>query len=252
MRHRDFTNSKVGCDGDWCPTDKRGDVLQYFTLLVGVTGNAHSAWLEVCKFDTENSEYPALPCYSVFDDTALKLGPPATGAYKGILADGKTRQRYYTWSKDSAEEIASGFLIKGETIEELARAIAADKENGSRMKPEVLKATIESYNQFCAQKKDADFNRDPATMIPVRKGPFYALKMYPGGPNTQGGPKKNAAGQVLNAFNEPIPHLFCVGELGSVYGFLYPAGGGNLCEMIIFGRIAAETAVTGKSPVALG
>lgn len=206
---------------------------------------AHSVWLEVCKFDTERSEYPALPCYSIFDETALRHGPPATGAYKGLLADGKTRPRFYTWSKDYTEEIESGFLMKGETIEELAGVIAADKENGRRMKPEVLKSTIETYNKYCAQKKDADFDRNPSTLISIQEGPFYAMKMYPGGPNTQGGPKKNASGQVLDAFNEPIPHLYCVGELGSIYGFLYPTGGGNLCEMLVFGRIAAESAVAG-------
>ena len=115
------------------------------------------------------------------------------------------------------------------------------------MKPDVLKATIERYNKYCANKRDDDFGRDPVTLIPVQRGPFYALKMYPGGPNTQGGPKKNAMAQVVDPFNKPIPHLYCVGELGSIYGFLYPTGGGNLCEMIIFGRIAGESIVNEKT-----
>lgn len=83
-------------------------------------------------------------------------------------------------------------------------------------------------------------------MIPVKKGPFYALKMYPGGPNTQGGPRKNAKSQVVDPSGNPIPHLYAVGELGSVYGFLYPTGGGNLSEMIAFGRVAGENVATEK------
>lgn len=67
--------------------------------------------------------------------------------------------------------------------------------------------------------------------------------MYPGGPNTQGGPKKNARAQVVDSNDRPIPRLYAVGELGSIYGFLYPTTGGNLCEMIVFGRIAGQNAV---------
>jgi 3-oxosteroid 1-dehydrogenase len=199
--------------------------------------------LEICVFDNELCEYPAIPCYSIFDDTALKLGEPASTASKGFLADGKTQQRFYNWSRGYADEIKSGFLMKGETIEELVQVIAADKENGGRMKPEVLRATIEKYNRFCAAKKDADFDRDPATLIPVQKGPFYAMKMYPGGAMTTGGPKKNSRSQVLDPFNNPIPHLYCVGELGSIYGLLYPSPGGNLCELLVFGRVAGENIV---------
>jgi 3-oxosteroid 1-dehydrogenase len=197
---------------------------------------------EICKFDPELCERPAIPCYSIFDDTALKLGEPASAISKGLLSDGR-QQRFYDWSKDYADEIKSGFLMKGETIEELAQMIVADKENEGRMTPEVLRATIERYNDFCMAKQDAEFDRDPATLIPVAKGPFYAMKLYPGGAVTQGGPKKNAKSQVLDAFNHPIPHLYCVGELGSIYGFLYPASGGNLCELLVFGRVAGENIV---------
>jgi succinate dehydrogenase/fumarate reductase flavoprotein subunit len=207
---------------------------------------AHSFWLEVCFFDTERTEYPRIPCYSIFDDDALKLGPPATGTSKGFLPDGKTLQSYYTWSKDSIEEIKKGWLLKGETVEDLAKRIAEDEQNNRRMTPSVLQNTIEEYNRFCETRKDQRFDREPATLLPIKRGPFYALRMYPGGPNTQGGPKKNAKSQVVDSNGKPILHLYAVGELGSVYGFLYPTGGGNLAEMIAFGRIAGENAVAEK------
>lgn len=207
---------------------------------------SHSFWLEVCQFDTERSEYPRVPCYSVFDDVALKKGAPASPRNKGMLPDGSV-QTFYTWSKDSVEEINKGWVIKGDTIEELARAIAADPENGGHMTPEVLKGTIEAYNKSCEEGEDKAWERDPKTLIPVAEGPFYALKMYPGGPNTQGGPRKNAKAQVVDPFGQPIPHLYCVGELGSVYGFLYPTGGGNVCEFVAFGRVCGENVVNEKA-----
>ena len=36
---------------------------------------------------------------------------------------------------------------------------------------------------------------------------------------------------------------YSAGELGSIYGMLYPVGGGNIAECIAFGRIAGENVV---------
>ena len=47
---------------------------------------------------------------------------------------------------------------------------------------------------------------------------------------------------MLNPEGEPIPRLYASGELGSIFGQLYPGGGGNIAECIAFGRIAAENA----------
>ena len=80
-------------------------------------------------------------------------------------------------------------------------------------------------------------------MLPLDSPPFYAIKLFPGGPNTQGGPRHNSKAQVVNPFGEPIPGLYAAGECGSIFSMLYPVGGGNLSECIAFGRIAAENAV---------
>jgi succinate dehydrogenase/fumarate reductase flavoprotein subunit len=47
---------------------------------------------------------------------------------------------------------------------------------------------------------------------------------------------------VLRADGTTIQGLYSAGELGSIYGMLYPAGGGNIAECIAFGRIAGEQA----------
>lgn len=206
---------------------------------------SNSLPLEACVFDNEKAEYPAIPCWSIFDDTALKLGDPATIPAKGLL-NGKV-QYWYKWSKDYVEEIKSGYLLKAGTIEELAKMIAADKENGGRMKPEVLRATVERYNKFCAAKQDDDFERAPSTLIAVLKPPYYAMKLYPGGAMTTGGPKKNLKAQVLDPFDNPIPHLYCAGEMGVAYGVVYPIPGINVGELLIFGRVAGENVVNEKA-----
>ena len=59
--------------------------------------------------------------------------------------------------------------------------------------------------------------------------------------NTQGGPRRNAKGQILQPNGSPIPRLYSAGELGSIYSFLYQ-GGGNIGECMAFGRISGRNA----------
>src|SRR5260370_37079407 len=62
----------------------------------------------------------------------------------------------------------------------------------------------------------------------------------------RGGPRRKAAGRVRRVTGEPVPGLYAGGELGSVYGMLYPSGGGNIAECLAFGRIAGRNVVSGR------
>ena len=119
-------------------------------------------------------------------------------------------------------------------MQELAGRIGVDSAT--------LVDTIKKYNQACREGRDADYGRSPATLAPLETPPYYAMPLWPGGPNTQGGPRRNGRAQVLRADGTAIPGLYSAGELGSIYGMLYPAGGGNIAECIAFGRIAGEQA----------
>jgi predicted oxidoreductase len=71
-------------------------------------------------------------------------------------------------------------------------------------------------------------------MTPLNGPTYYAVRLWPGGPNTQGGPRRNPDGQVMRVTGEPVPGLYTAGELGSVYGMLYPSGGGNIAECLLY------------------
>ena len=77
------------------------------------------------------------------------------------------------------------------------------------------------------------------------------MPLYPGGPNTCGGPRRDEHARILTPFGQPIPGLYGTGELGEAVGLLYPANGGNLSESVCFGRIAAEHAIS-RARLALG
>jgi predicted oxidoreductase len=105
--------------------------------------------------------------------------------------------------------------------------------------PKVLQATIDKYNGFCKNKVDADFGRPEKSLLALENGPFYAMQTYPATYNTQGGPRRNAKCQILNAFGNPIPRLYSGGEMGSFWGWMYN-GGGNNAEALCTGQIAGR------------
>lgn len=101
---------------------------------------------------------------------------------------------------------------------------------------------MRKYNRAAVEGGD-EFGRPQAEMVPLREPPFYGIPVWPALFNTQGGPRRGAAGEVIGTGGTPIPGLFSAGELGSIWGSLYP-GAGNVTEAVVFGRIAGRSAAT--------
>jgi succinate dehydrogenase/fumarate reductase flavoprotein subunit len=185
--------------------------------------------------------YPKVPCYWIFDEKRRVLGPLAS-VHGACNPPGKiTGDIHYIWSSDNQKEIDRGWIMTANNIEELANKIAMDLDNGGLMSSNLLKATVKRYNEHCRKGEDLDFHKPKEWLQPLEDPPYYAIKLWPGGPNTQGGPERNKRGQVLRVDNTPVPRLYSAGELGSVWGFLYQAGG-NIAECIASGRIAGVNA----------
>lgn len=192
----------------------------------------------VIQYDPTKLEYPRIPSWLIFDEKARKKGPIITTTY-GAHAVG-----IYKWSQDNLAEVQKGWILKADTIEELAAKIAAQPDCMGKMDAKSLKATIDKFNQSCKEGKDAEFGRK-TNLVGVDTPPFYAGAMYPGGPNTEGGPVRDAKGRVISVFGKPVPRLYAGGELGSVFAMAYQCGG-NIGECIVFGRVAGESAAAEK------
>lgn len=189
--------------------------------------------LELTYYNHEEAEYKNIPFYLVFDEAFRVKGPlvqKTPMGWNGVF-------KLYVWSDDNVAEIEKGWIIKADTIKELAIKMKID--------PAGLEETINKYNTYCRMGKDPEFNRPPEKMLPISTPPFYGVELALTLTNTQGGPKHNNKAQVLDTENNPIPRLYVAGELGSFWGFIYP-GGGNIAEAIAFGRIAGENAAAEK------
>lgn len=140
----------------------------------------------------------------------------------------------YEWSQDNSKEVAKGWIIKADSIRELAEKMGRDADE--------VEATINRYNEAARTGNDPEYNRPAASMRPIENGPFYAVEIVPAIVVTVGGGVRNSKSQVLDTNGNPIPRLYEAGELGSTHGNLYQ-NGSFLTECMVFGKIAGRNAV---------
>ncbi len=199
---------------------------------------AHALYYEFGLFDSWKLEYPRIPCFWIFDQKRM-----GEGVLVNNLGGAAGPQQLYHWSNDNSVELEKGWIISAKTVKELARKLD--------IPPDALERTVNTYNRYCDGGNDLAFNRVNTTMVRLDKSPFYGCRLYPGGPNTQGGPRRNPQGRILNTDGDTIKGLYGAGELGSVFGMIYPSGGSNIGECIVSGRLAGEN-VAREKPRAQG
>lgn len=211
----------------------------------------HAGILAVNYFDSYDMKYPRIPCFAIFDANSKEFG-----AFAPTYGSGWLRHRdKWTWSRNNDKEIELGIVKVGDTVEDLAKKI--------NVPPEELRKTIDQWNKDIKSPEGKDTvwgrvvngkvmgqtwpytDRPTKQAAPLDKGPYYAVPLYPAILNTQGGPRHNAKGQVLDPYGNPIPRLYVAGELGSLWGFIYQ-GCGNNAESLIFGRLAGENVAKEK------
>lgn len=168
---------------------------------------------------------PVLPevTYEVLDQTVFERGP-----------------LYKSWSADGQEEIEKGWILKADSLEQLAAAMGFDEEAAQN-----LQAEVDKWNRFCDEGVDLAYGRK-GDLDPVATAPFYAVKLTHTLVNTQGGPVKNEQGQVVTPRGEAVPHLYEAGELGDIWSNHYQ-GSCNLGGGMIFGRISGRNAAAAKT-----
>lgn len=188
---------------------------------------------EGVKFDVNDLVYPRVPSWLIFDETLRRRRP--------VVSLRETGYQGIEWGEDNEPAIEKGWILAAPTLRELAAEVGAHPDNRRMMDPDTLRETVSEYNRYCDRGSDEAFDSDPGNMGPLRSPPYYALPLYPGGPNTKGGLMADASRRVLDTDGDPVANLYTAGEISSAFKFVYQ-GGGNLAECIAFGRIAGENA----------
>ncbi|WP_313343880.1 FAD-dependent oxidoreductase [Sedimentibacter sp.] len=103
---------------------------------------------------------------------------------------------------------------------------------------------MKRYQEFIEKGIDEDFNKNPMFLIPIYKGPFYAVRMEPAIFGTLGGIRVDEKMRVLNEDLKPIEGLYAAGQdAGGMYGYpYYETPGTTQGYAYNSGRIAGEHA----------
>jgi fumarate reductase flavoprotein subunit len=135
--------------------------------------------------------------------------------------------------------MANGYphFFVANSVEELAEKTG--------MEPTGLHATLEHYNECCDHGYDDLFVKPTRYLRPVRKAPFYALRLFPAGYGSLGGIKINYKTEVLDKGWNRIPGLYASGtDACDIYGdtYVFQLPGNTMGFALTSGRMAAEHA----------
>ena len=145
-------------------------------------------------------------------------------------------------------QLRSGYLVRGTTLDDLARKTGIDAA--------ALTATIARFNEQAQRGEDADFGRGGniydhsqgdlehkpnPNLGPVEKGPFYAVKIFPGDIGNFAGLRTDAEAQVVTREGKAIPGLYACGNdaLNFISGG-YAGAGGTLGPGMTLAYIAGK------------
>jgi succinate dehydrogenase/fumarate reductase flavoprotein subunit len=182
--------------------------------------------------------FPAKPMHVVFDEETRLAGPLSPGP-DWLPVGWNLLIEKYEWSADNSAEIEKGWIRRAETLKDLAVQLDVD--------PDVLEATIAEYNEACQSGVDRRFGRDPGTLAPLLRPPYYAYTWGPLLGWSCGGPRRNAKAQVVDPYGEVIPRLYAAGNISSTYSWCKD-GGFHIADALAFGRVAGRTAA-GETPL---
>ncbi|HHX84588.1 MAG TPA: 3-oxosteroid 1-dehydrogenase [Actinomycetales bacterium] len=177
-----------------------------------------------------------------------------------IIFDQEYKNRYLFAGLQARQPLPKKWLATenfhmADTLEELAGKIGVPADK--------LAATTQRFNGFAEKGVDEDFqrgvsgydhyygditNKPNPSLGPVRKAPFYAVKMVPGDLGTKGGANTDVHGRVLRADGSVIEGLYAAGNASSpVMGHTYAGPGATIGPAMVFGYLAVEHMLAGRA-----
>ena len=133
--------------------------------------------------------------------------------------------------------MASGAVIKGDTLDDLAEKAGIDADH--------LKATFELYNASCEKGEDEYLGKPSEFLTAMEEGPYYAIIGRTSELCTLGGLKINTDMEVISTESEVIPGLYSAGVdcCGSMFNRVYVSYEGvTMGWTMTSGRLAGESA----------
>ncbi len=129
------------------------------------------------------------------------------------------------WEQMMNEHVEEGYLVKADTLEELAEGLNIPVEN--------FVATVERYNELCKKGVDEDYGKEQHRMTPVDQAPFFGIRTGAWHLTTLNGCRINTDMQVIREDGTVIEGLYATGDCtGGFFATTYP----NLFTGLACGR----------------
>jgi len=141
-----------------------------------------------------------------------------------------------TLDQELARGMAANKVFKGDTLDGLASQIGVSADT--------LRASVDEYNACYDDGYDGLFAKDRVYLDPIRKAPFYAVRLALAAFMTNGGIRINHKTEVLKEDRTVIPGLYAAGcTAGGILGDTYEVSttGGSLAFAVNTGRMAGES-----------
>jgi succinate dehydrogenase/fumarate reductase flavoprotein subunit len=167
--------------------------------------------------------------------------------------------RVRPFSLSTQDDITKGYLKRGSTLADLARAINVPLD--------ALSSTVTRYNEHARRGEDIEFGRGAniyqrhlgdadhqpnPCVAPIEHAPFYAVAVQPADLGMAAGALTDENAQVLDNDGEVIAGLYaCGNDMHSIMNGAYPGPGITLGPALVFGYMAARHAAgRGNEPQA--
>lgn len=152
------------------------------------------------------------------------------------LIEKENTPRDYTPLLEAA--VGTNVVFKGESIEALAKNMGIDAVT--------FKASVDQYNKAIELGRDEMYFSDTKRLVPIKKGPYYAVKYVTRNLSTLGGVAINEKIQAIDENGVSIPGLYVAGaDAGGMYGKAYVNfEGGTLGFAYTSGRLAGQNAIS--------
>ncbi|HHW92333.1 MAG TPA: flavocytochrome c [Firmicutes bacterium] len=160
-----------------------------------------------------------------------------TDAWMYVVSDAKSVWEVTSFGETEEQLVEMGKVLKADTLEELAEKIDVPAD--------ALVETVARYNEAVENNHDPDFGKE-LLGYKIDEPPFYASPRVPTVHHTMGGVKIDTEAKVIGKDGNPIPGLYAAGEVtGGIHG-TNRLGGNAIADIIVFGRIAGESAANSK------
>ena len=134
------------------------------------------------------------------------------------------------------EHNLAGF-VTADTLRELTEIIGVNYDN--------VVASLNHFNQHARANTADSFDR-VVWGLTVENGPWFSYPRAPAAHHTMGGVRIDQYARALRADGTPIPGLFTPGEIaGGIHGS-NRLGGNALVDIMVFGKIAGQSAAAGR------